>query len=1007
MRQNQAPKADTPVFNGLQPGSAITKVMALLFLFLLPFSIAAEDLMLAARHNSVVTLAALANSDNLNQRDSFGRTALMQAAIYGSTAALNWLLIHDANSKLQDNDGNTALDLACQNSRDDCAILLVSHDYQSTQNPETIASVLNAAIYYQLPGLLGRLIQEILTDHQPGTLLSIHEQYSITLQCLSVMASSNPYQTAYRMYHGSPWWKKLHPEFVEQCRTLFQWMQLQPGGISELDRGTIILHASAAGNHDFLASWLPTVHLAYTDKRGNTALHYACQLEDSSVASLLLQHGYEVSHQNLDGTSALMVASAAGNEICVRLLVSQGADTTAFDRYGRSALYFSATQGITQLLLTNGIVATPHDQSLRAVDSAYRSDRLALVLAMSAAQDLSTAIIDNTDPLLPAVPVAHALLTDAAQSDDIQRMLFLATHPAFRKSLQSIWFDQLAILLLHSANQICQNQVILEHLLTAFPAKELSQSSAQAIARTLARYSRSTSQFLDFLHMLPPELIEDTCDDLLPYAAANPFTSQFPNLYEELLTMGTMLEAKDDQGQTAALAAAGLPERVNFLLYSGASTLPANSNGKRLAQVALEQNNLDLAEQLVRQRADLTSINPEHPLQNTPLPFIAVAVIRGHEKLAELAYSYCQPESPDLFRQWYGETTLFGLSLEADMPDFCTIMKQDAQTLAAREGRACIIPLKYLDDHQQWILHMLGFHENALLTGIIPGVNRGERLTLLPGRLQLALKDDRLTILAAVQSRKLGIIQQDLLELASKPYYRDGTWYGFGLALVNYASLQLQATLIISTPETVLSQPVPATSSYPRFTYRPQSLTFKALNGDATTDLEVVLQSTDGTTQQVVIYNRQISGLITILTSLEPQQLVPSDAQNRQFNYQMIPDASSGFCSWTTTHMSYSMPGYQGSISSALRWNGSVYEPVIWLGECLEDLHLRIADSVESASLSLLQAATAIRIQGIGRRQTINGKSAAWLRVSTSEGLQGWLFGAFIKQTGRPPVLDR
>ena len=88
-----------------------------------------------------------------------------------------------------------------------------------------------------------------------------------------------------------------------------------------------------------------------------TPLQAACYLGRSTLADLLLQHGADASAVDQSGRSALHIACTRGHEACTRLLLLHGTEASAVDDDEVSALHYACSGGheaCTRLLLQHG-----------------------------------------------------------------------------------------------------------------------------------------------------------------------------------------------------------------------------------------------------------------------------------------------------------------------------------------------------------------------------------------------------------------------------------------------------------------------------------------------------------------------------------------------------------------------------------------------------------------------------------------------------------------------------
>lgn len=96
------------------------------------------------------------------------------------------------------------------------------------------------------------------------------------------------------------------------------------------------------------------------DVEGLKPLQRAAEDGELEVVRLLLDLGACVDENNANGSgqTALMVAARMGHQDVAELLVKAGADVDAVDRYGRTPLDLSSTEGFTRLLRDHGATLT-------------------------------------------------------------------------------------------------------------------------------------------------------------------------------------------------------------------------------------------------------------------------------------------------------------------------------------------------------------------------------------------------------------------------------------------------------------------------------------------------------------------------------------------------------------------------------------------------------------------------------------------------------------------------
>ncbi|XP_047325498.1 protein VAPYRIN-like [Impatiens glandulifera] len=113
--------------------------------------------------------------------------------------------------------------------------------------------------------------------------------------------------------------------------------------------------------------------------KGWTALHVAAAFDRTEEIANLVSgwNRDELDCRDKDGRTALHLAASKGNESCVRLLVSAGADVNARSKDGRTALYRAAANGnrrMVEMLIEMGadptICTIEHHHSRSAIDAA-------------------------------------------------------------------------------------------------------------------------------------------------------------------------------------------------------------------------------------------------------------------------------------------------------------------------------------------------------------------------------------------------------------------------------------------------------------------------------------------------------------------------------------------------------------------------------------------------------------------------------------------------------------
>ena len=87
------------------------------------------------------------------------------------------------------------------------------------------------------------------------------------------------------------------------------------------------------------------------DRRGHTALHFACEIGHVGIAAYLLDHGANINQQSTSTLSTpLSLACWSGQPSVVQLVLDRGADPTITDEHGNIPLMAAALFGWTEVV---------------------------------------------------------------------------------------------------------------------------------------------------------------------------------------------------------------------------------------------------------------------------------------------------------------------------------------------------------------------------------------------------------------------------------------------------------------------------------------------------------------------------------------------------------------------------------------------------------------------------------------------------------------------------------
>jgi ankyrin repeat protein len=315
---------------------------------------------------------AVNNGADVNSRDTYGNTLLMQTAVFAREADLAFLLAHGADVNAANNQGHTAIMRAMPDLAK--VKLLVEHGASvNTASVEGITPVVIAASIPSATEVLRYLIQKggnvdvIVPVRGGGAVMRAAAQGAVANLKLLLDAGAD----------GRASGKAAGKRNLESDMTPYALERVAKA--QKNVEGTTALMAAANSGCDACVRLLLARGAEVNARNGTglAALHGAAFEGNPATIRQLLESGAEVNVADARGFTPLMMAvnSRTKNPEGPRLLLAHGAETAAKDSMGRTAADWSrigARPDIMKLLQPTAEIATvkastePADQDIHA-----------------------------------------------------------------------------------------------------------------------------------------------------------------------------------------------------------------------------------------------------------------------------------------------------------------------------------------------------------------------------------------------------------------------------------------------------------------------------------------------------------------------------------------------------------------------------------------------------------------------------------------------------------------
>ena len=316
------------------------------------------DFIIASGNGEFFTVQFLLSKDpDINIPNNDGVTALMLACINGHHQVVELLLSKNPDINIQNNDGLTALMAASCNEHHQVVQLLLNKGSDiNIQSNDGSTSLMLASRngYYQIVELLLSKDPDINIQNNDGWTALIDASLNGHHQVVELLLSKNP-NINIQKNDG------VTALMAASCNEHHQVVQLLLNKGSDIniqsnDGSTSLIFASRNGHHqivELLLSKDPDINIQKYDRW--TALMYASLNGHHQIVELLLSKGPNINIQTDKGATALICAITNGHYQVAQLLLSKDPDINIQSNGGFTALILASAIGhyqIVELLLS-------------------------------------------------------------------------------------------------------------------------------------------------------------------------------------------------------------------------------------------------------------------------------------------------------------------------------------------------------------------------------------------------------------------------------------------------------------------------------------------------------------------------------------------------------------------------------------------------------------------------------------------------------------------------------
>jgi len=298
---------------------------------------------ISERHSAVVRVLVEAGAD-VNARSAGGFTPILFAARQGDTESAQVLLDHGADVDDRAPDGTSALVVAAASGREDVAILLLAHGADADANGSRYTA-LHAAVPKDLRNLVKTLLiygadPDVRLANAPPSIFG--PSRGAGSEVVAETGADKQASTANPLVGATPFWLAARNVNVEMMRLL-------------AEAGADVSAATDNGTTPLMSAAGITQVQGPRARRGDVSSFYSNWGEQDALDAVkfLVAHGANVSAVNKVGQTAMHGAAYMGGTSIVQFLLDRGAPMNPQDAQGQTPYRIAeghlnvASQGVT------------------------------------------------------------------------------------------------------------------------------------------------------------------------------------------------------------------------------------------------------------------------------------------------------------------------------------------------------------------------------------------------------------------------------------------------------------------------------------------------------------------------------------------------------------------------------------------------------------------------------------------------------------------------------------